>query len=241
MVAKDGSLRGVLSEKREDEGLTQTGIGKEIGLKRGMISVLERDTDDLKARGPEFVFRFFKAYRFSDHKAKELTRHLFQDVLNVLGQNDLERFRADEKMVYYQVLTSASAGTGEPEIIDGEVAAISVNALRARGVTDQNEHEVMPVKVNGNCLVSQNVRFSDKNVSHGDYVFIHLGAPPKSGDRVCCFDHEAGQLIIKFYSEQQNPNKPDEIVLFDAHGIQHAKNVADISYVGVVFWRVGPL
>jgi transcriptional regulator with XRE-family HTH domain len=243
VVVTGSSLRTMLAIQRRELGLTQSDIGKRIDLKRGMVSILERDHEELIERGPEFTLKFLKAYGFSDAKAREITRKLFEGVLKelVVDSDPLERFRSTEEWVYYQVFTSASAGTGEPEIVDGEVAAIPRSALRARGITADMEHEVMPVRVNGNCLVSQNVRFSNKNVSHGDHVFIHLGAPPQDGDRVCCFDHTDNQLIIKFYKEAQDPSNPDEIVFYDARGVQHVRNVRDIEYKGVVFWRSGGL
>ncbi len=84
-------------------------------------------------------------------------------------------------------------------------------------------------------------RFSDKNVLHGDYVFVHLKAPPNKGDRVCCFDHSDNQLIIKFLGEAQDPNQPDLITFFDARGLQYVRKTSDIEYVGVVLWRSGGL
>lgn len=147
----------------------------------------------------------------------------------------LDRFTPPaEAWVHFPVMASASAGTGEPELIDDEVASIPSSKLRSRGA---RREDVMVVRVNGNCLVSQGVRV--KSIAHGDYAFIHLGARAGPNEIVCLWDEVDGQLILKYMAERYDPSKPDEVILLDANGLQYIRNVADLVYRGVVFHRSG--
>lgn len=247
-VTSKTSLGRLLKLRRDELDFPQDDIADALGFVQPYISKLERGSLDktiLKWK-PERIWTMLKAYKYSDNDARVVAKQFdldipYDKIIREEKPNPLESFRYDEGWEYFQVHTSASAGSGEPEIIDGEVAVISKRALQRRGISEDAKHEVMPVKVNGNCLVSQNVRFSTKNVSHGDVVFIHLGAPPQDGDRVCCFDHSDNQLIIKFYKEQQDPTQPDLITFYDARGMQYVRKTDDIDYRGVVFFRIGEL
>lgn len=244
LQAKRDALNGTV------EQVEQADVALAIGFSQSYVSQIERGLAD--NRVPLWPSRkqlaLLRAYRFTPDEIFEVVEKFDLDISLAGSRNyvaaeshKVESFRSSENFVYYPVYTSASAGTGDPELVEGEVAAIPESALRSRGITEENRHEAMPVKVNGNCLVSQNVRFSDKNISHGDHVFVHLKAPPKTGDRVCCFDHTDDQLIIKFFDESQDPSNPDLITFFDARGMQYVRNTVDIEYVGVVFWRSGGL
>ena len=132
------------------------------------------------------------------------------------------------------VYHTASAGTGQPEALDGEEIVVPREVLLQRGVA---LNDVMPLRINGDCLVSQKVRFSTKNIAHGDYVLVDLASAPSDGDTILAYDKHSDQLIVKFWKEDND----DYVVLYDARGISIArpKDDPELVFRGVVFYRMG--
>lgn len=247
VAEKRQSLGRLLRERRLKRDIPQEDIAEALEFVQSYISKLERGGLDraMKKWKPERIWTMFKAYKYSDDEARALAEQFELDIpydkrLDAGTASDpLERFAVGPvEWEIFDVFTSASAGTGEPEIVDGETAAIPKGKLRRRGAS---RNDVMVLKVNGDCLVSQGIRFSGKNIAHGDYVFVHVGAPAISTDIVCLWDDSEGQLILKFLSEQQDPNRPDQIILLDAKGERYIRDVSDVKYRGVVFYRSGDL
>lgn len=172
--------------------------------------------------------------------AEEFIRETNIDLpITMLGEGEsadpLDRFAPNPTTwLHFPVMASASAGTGEPEFVEDGTVSIPKSKLVGRGA---RREDVMVVRVNGNCLVSQGVR--TKSIAHGDYAFIHLGARPAPTDIVCLWDDLEGQLILKYMAEQQDPNSPDEVILLDASNNRYIRNVEDLVYRGVVFHRSG--
>ncbi len=222
-------LRTILSDQREDLGFTQADVGKEVGLKRGMVSIIERNEEEIRQRGPAFALQFFKAYRFSDAKARDMTRKLFDDVLQELIQdkppNNLPALPGVGRLVEIPIL-QAQGGTREEH---------DVNSRGARG---KRTLQLAEVYLDGhkpdNCRVVEVFGYSmacnDLRVSFqpGHRFIIDVVEEPQEGDilvadlykygewhRIFKVFGREGRLMLRSYNDKYEPillEEGDELV-----------------------------
>lgn len=136
----------------------------------------------------------------------------------------------------FQVYEAASAGTGDGFPVDDEdPIKLPRDFLTNKGADPRN---TMVVKVNGDCMVSHEVRFAVKNLAHGDFAIVEIGRPPKPGDRQVFWDAQERMLIIKYVGEGENSNS---VTLYDERGKIYHRPAEDpeLIYRGVVLGRFG--
>jgi transcriptional regulator with XRE-family HTH domain len=231
--AKALSFTRRLRERMKDKDITQADVARALGIKQATVSLYFRDPDHLKTKGADFFTRFVQEHGFGKSEANEITKEFFaEEFRDIFGSpNNFEKYIVkDLEEDVVPVLASASAGTGDSDAIE-EYARIPKIALKGRSKTN-----VFAVKVNGNCLVSHEVRFNPRNIAHGDYAFFDISQTPKNSDVVLYWDNREEKLIIKVFNERGK-----NIVLYDARGVMVPKPQFDNDLVfrGVVFWRSG--
>ena len=215
MAVTKPSFRAILSEQRTFLGLTQTEIGREIGLKRGMVSVLERESDELIQRGPEFALKFFKAYKFSDEKARDMTRELFQDVLKKLVPDippDATAATASgPQAMYYGTVSAGIKGEGKA------IKPYPVNIpswLAAR----YNPEDIFVLTVVGDSMTCSEVR---KTIPEGSEVYFHRSLQPNNGEVVAVWLEDRDIGVIKIY-------RPDrETSVLESYNHKHTPILID--------------
>jgi phage repressor protein C with HTH and peptisase S24 domain len=199
------------------------------------VSRIERGAIDktIKRWNAEHQDRLLRAYRLPKNSIRDISKHFGLQAHLLSNENTFDKYAVrDLDLVRVPVYSSASAGSGKSEEIE-DYTLIPREALRGRV-----EKSVFSVLVNGNCLVSHEVRFNARNIAHGDYATVDPNATPKSGDIVLFWDNRDEKLIIKLYRESGS-----SIVLYDAKGVMVPKPMFDndLTFKGVVFWRSGSM
>jgi transcriptional regulator with XRE-family HTH domain len=226
-------LSRVLKERRDDKRISQIEIAQYFDVTQGTVSNYANQPDKLLTQDKTWVVSFIEKHGFNKEEAQKLAQRLFaDDFKDIFGTQDaFEKFVIrDLEEDVIPVYASASAGSGRSEDIEDYIR-IPKAALRGR-----DKKNVYGILVNGNCLVSHEVRFYARNIAHGDYVSVDASQAPKPNDVVLFWDNRLEQLIIKLYKEQDK-----NIVLYDASGIMvpKAQFEDDLQFKGVVFWRSG--
>jgi hypothetical protein len=233
------TLGELLSARRDDllgspREIKQKDISRETGFSQAYISKIEDGLSEeaMKKWRGDRVYTFLRAYKFTEDEMREIAERFGLALLIPEPSMTVEL-----DWVSFDVYHAASAGTGKPEVIDGEAAAIPRSVLKKHGV---NVADVMVIRVNGDCLVSQAVRYSNKNIAHGDYAAINTAATPKDGDVVAYWDSREDIMIIKYFKDDV---KNGMVYLYDARGLTvPVPDVDDdLVYRGVVFYRGGSL
>ncbi|MBS3965747.1 MAG: S24 family peptidase [Truepera sp.] len=96
----------------------------------------------------------------------------------------------------FPVYASVSAGDKDPSPIDGEVVYFPAEKLRAKGVKPAF---VRFYVVNGDCMVSDEVRRIEKNIAPHDYIAVDTEHRPRPGDVVVAWWRDEEKLIVKRY------------------------------------------
>jgi len=222
----------ILRERMKDKNIRQAHIAVRLKSKQATISLHFREPERLLTLDKDYVVRFIREHGFTEQEAIEISRKLYaQDFKQIFGKDNFEKYvirNLEEDII--PVYASGSAGSGNSEDIDGHIR-VPKEALKGH-----KKDNVYALLVNGTCLVSHDVRFSVKNIAHGDYVAVDEMQAPQNHNIVVYWDNRQEKLIIKMYKEIDST-----IILYDAHGIMvpHAQFEDDLIFKGVVFWRGG--
>ena len=184
---------------------------------------------------PRF-FAFLKAYQWTIEDFTQATTlevpYISQEQAEAIeAAKDLE---VHSKYLQFPVYTGASAGVSDPDAIDGEVAFISTDKLRAKGA---DPRYVNVYRVNGDCMVSSEAQRLQKNIAHGDFIAVDTRRRPKPGDTVVAWWPQEQKLVVKRFRVEE-----EGIVLFPlsaGHPTVVLKHEEDINVIGVVIWREG--
>lgn len=238
------SINNVSKSKSTRE---KTDYGKKLEARRDLLrkslDFIEKETEGRLYR--QLVYRL----EFGDKKPDSLLPQQIDDLAMVLEWTPLEL--ADvlglelpkniygEKLDYdnwlvFPVTHSAKAGEGKVAYIEGETAMIPRKKLQEVGAIEEN---IMAVRVNGDCLVSSDVKKANQSIGHGDTVFIDTGRMPQRGQKGVYWDTETEQLIIKYHGEQVD----GFTILYDARGMMYNYKDIEGRYIprGVVIYRGG--
>ncbi|MCS7219577.1 MAG: S24 family peptidase, partial [Thermus sp.] len=136
---------------------------------------------------------------------------------------------------HFEIYGSVAAGKKDAKPLEGEYVSVPASFLRRKGVT--NPQVVRVYKVNGDCMVSDEVRRMERNIAPGDYVFVDTSRRPRPGDVVVAWWPAGEKMVLKRYRvEGQN------IVLYPAspaHPVVVLPSEEDVNIVGVVVARFG--
>lgn len=243
------TLGEILREKREDAepALSQTSIAIELGranikprtqpqlskLESGLVTLRESWPD------PDHRLAVLQAYGFTPAEMARLNDKFDLGIGHLLTRGELRHGPTADELDWleFQVYEAASAGTGDGHPVDDDEGPIKLprDFLRQKSANPQN---TMIVKVNGDCMVSHEVRFGRKSLAHGDFAIVEIGRPPTPGDRQVFWDEQERQLIIKYLGEGENNNT---VTLYDERGAQYHRPADDpeLIYRGVVLGRFG--
>lgn len=136
--------------------------------------------------------------------------------------------------IKFPVYDAASAGESEPAPIDGGVAYILKEKLKARGA---DPRYVVVYRVNGDCMVSQEARMMERNIVHGDHIGVDTRRKPEPGDTVVAWWPADQKLVVKRYRVEREgillyPLAPSAPTLVLPHE-------DDVNIIGTVIWREG--
>lgn len=136
--------------------------------------------------------------------------------------------------IRFPVYATASAGSSDPEPIEGGVAYIPREKLIEKGV---DARHVIVYRINGDCMVSTEARKIEKNIVHGDHVAVDTRKRPKPGDTVVAWWPDEQKLVVKRFKIEE-----EGIVLYPMAPAQPSlvlPHEDDVNIIGVVFWREG--
>lgn len=136
--------------------------------------------------------------------------------------------------VEFPVYSSASAGDSDPEPIEGGVAYIPKEKLRAKGA---DPRFVVVYRVNGDCMISSEARLAEKNIVHGDHVGVDTRRRPEPGDTVVAWWPADQKLVVKRFRVER-----EGIMLYPlaaGHPTLVLPHEDDVNIIGPVIWREG--
>lgn len=226
-------LTTALKERREDKKISQVDISIDFNVTQGTISNYANHPEKFLTQDKNWVIRFIERHGFSKSEAQVMAQRLFaDDFKEIFGNKDNfeKHVIRDLEEDVIPVYGSASAGSGNSEDIEG---FLRIPKISLRGRDKKNIYALL---VNQDCLVSHDVRFSVKNVAHGDYVAVDEMQVPVSSSIVVYWDNRQEKLILKLFKE-----KDSSIILYDGKGnmIPSAQFEDDLIFKGVAFWRGG--
>lgn len=208
------------------DALTQTDVSR---LERGMI----HPVNDLS------IAKFFGLLRGYDWTLDQFQDSTGLDVpfTNQAQAEALEAARYLEvspSYIGFPVYSSAAAGDSDPEPIEGGVAYIPKEKLRAKGA---DPRFVVVYRVNGDCMVSQEARMMERNIVHGDHIGVDTRRKPEPGDTVVAWWPEDRKLVVKRFRVEREgillyPLAPSAPTLVLPHE-------DDVNIIGAVIWREG--
>jgi len=230
VIAKRRTAELRVSQERvvadSGDALTQSDVSR---IERGKL----HPVDDLP------IAKFFGLLRGYDWALEE-----FQDATGLVvpftSRDQAEALAAARYLevsptyIEFPVFAAASAGESEPEPIEGGVAYIPKEKLRAKGA---DPRYVVVYRVNGDCMVSQEARMMERNIVHGDHVAVDTRRKPEPGDTVVAWWPEDQKLVVKRYRVEREgivlyPLSPSAPTLVLPHE-------DDVNIIGPVIWREG--
>lgn len=136
--------------------------------------------------------------------------------------------------IEFRVYGSASAGESDPDPIEGGVAYIPKEKLRAKGA---DPRYVVVYRVNGDCMVSEEARIMERNIAHGDHVGVDTRRKAEPGETVVAWWPRDEKLVVKRFRVEREgillyplaPNSPTLVLPHED----------DVNIIGPVIWREG--
>lgn len=136
--------------------------------------------------------------------------------------------------IEFRVYGAAAAGDSDPEPIEGGVAYIPKEKLRAKGA---DPRFVVVYRVNGDCMVSEEARLMERNIAHGDHVGVDTRRKAEPGETVVAWWPADEKLVVKRFRVEREgillyPLAPSRPTLVLPHE-------DDVNIIGPVIWREG--
>lgn len=174
----------------------------------------------------------------------EWTLEQFQDVTGLevpfTSQAQAEAMEAARYLevspdyIAFQVYGSAAAGDSDAEPIEGGMAYIPKEKLRAKGA---DPRYVVVYRVNGDCMVSTEARLIERNIANGDHVAVDTRRKAEPGETVVAWWPDDEKLVVKRFRVEREgiilyPLAPAAPTLVLPHE-------DDVNIIGPVIWREG--
>ncbi len=229
MIANQYSLTSVLKEKRLDTGVKQGWIGEPFGMDQTTVSLYERETHRIKARGAEFAVQFISRYGFALDEARGLAKPLFDDLIedlkSVLPPNDLPELPGVGKLVEIPIL-QAQGGTQEDHNAAGRGVRGGRTLQLAEVYLDGHKPEnCRVVEVFGYSMACEDLRLS---FQPGHRFIIDIVEEPQEGDilvadlfkygewhRIFKIFGREGRIVLRSYNDRYEPivlEEGDELI-----------------------------
>jgi SOS-response transcriptional repressor LexA len=211
---------------RQRLNLSNRQMALRLGISESLERELELGTSDFKNLSIESLEKLFVLAGIDLDEGLRRVR-------KEQGVYRLEALAVTPDLVAFPVFAAASAGDAGGEMID-EIGFIPLTVLRRYGL---DKNEVRLFKVNGDCMISEAVRVSRKNIAPGDLIAVSSAMRPEPGSVVAVWWPKEEKLIIKMWRREG-----DGGVLYPANPNYVAVQVSDdepVDFVGVVFWRGG--
>ncbi len=138
--------------------------------------------------------------------------------------------------VYIPVYGKVSAGSDEPEPLEGEELGIPNYILKSLQIRNP-QRELAGYLVNGNSMFYASDGVRSRGLKHGDFIAVHRFATPKNDDMVVFWDKKNEKMLVKMYEET------DEWVVFKSINSSANPPITrrhdDIHVYGVVVFKAG--
>jgi transcriptional regulator with XRE-family HTH domain len=221
-------LRLELQLLRERLNLSHQQMASRLGISEVFERELEAGASEFKNLSVESLEKLFALGAIDLDEGLKRVRNEHKSI-------PFDAIATRPDFIAFPVFEAASAGSSGGGMID-EIGFIPLSVLRRYGLS---ESDVRVFKVNGDCMISEAVRVSRKNIAPGDLVAVASSMQPQPDDVVAVWWPKEEKLIIKMW-------RPDATgaVLYPANANYVAVHVSDdepVQFVGVVFWRGGAM
>jgi transcriptional regulator with XRE-family HTH domain len=166
------------------------------------------------------------AYVLEDEDAPDVATEVLRKI---------EALEVHPDWIAFPVYAAADAGDISAALPrEDDVSFIPKEHLMRR---DALREHVRVFKVDGGCVVSDEVRRNDKSYSPGDYVAVDVSGLPQVGDVVAAWWNERELMVIKRFGVDR-----EQVVLHPLSGSRATIVLPDAGatrLVGSVIWRGG--
>jgi repressor LexA len=229
----------VLRRRLREVGLSQLKLAELLDRSQSWVNayLLGGDPGEairrLWAHDPASVYRLLAALRWTPEEFSEATG------VDLSWLKEKAAPAPSEPMphVAIPVFGVVSAGSADSsEAMEREFVYYPLELLKRKGA---NPETVRAYKVNGDCMVSDEVYRSPKNIAPGDYVLVDIARKPRPGEVVVAWWPEEEKLVVKRYGVEG-----ENILLYPAnpaHTTLVLPSEQDVNILGVVIGRLGPI
>ncbi len=160
----------------------------------------------------------------------------YDDVENITTYLEaLRHLEVSPDWVPVPVYGTASAGDSEAEPLFGYPPALASRAALIR--KGANLTQIRAYIVNGDCMISEGARHTEKNLADGDVIIVDPSKGYEDGDTVVAWWPDEEKMVVKrFRFERENirlaPARPGRPSVVLSHEDQ-------LMIIGPVVWRGG--
>jgi transcriptional regulator with XRE-family HTH domain len=229
----------LLQQKRKARGLTQEQFSELIGMNHYQyLSSLETGKVDWRS-SDEYKAPIIRELNFSRDELESIGIGEFELRAEGIDLEQTQYLEVSPEWLKFEVLGTAEANPNgrKPKALKNVYAYVPLEQLKKRGSQKDN---IRVYLANGDCMVSDGVRKSGKNIGHHDFIAVDTQRPAVADDIVVAWDSRNQKMLVKLISEDE---AGESIVFYPLNSAYPpiVRSRDEIHVFGVVVWRGGGL